>query len=546
MIKFLKHNWVKLLSIPVILAITIMTVMFAFPAAADDIDELVVSVTDVVITSWDTASENIQALVNAYYNAFKSVGSTRFFSSVSDIPKTWLKVVSDGALQGVYVLETVDDLYYYLDPLTNKLTAYTGYHYSGGGGHHYSGSTGGGGGRNRWTVSDGEEMYLSADDFQSVINRLSQQYGPKNTSNRHSWQTDKAYLTHLSFFSEGTFFNSGLSEVYCVPFFYNGKTKDTYYYSLCQLHFYQQVTQDEDGNNVVSLYMDYYNWFDGGETTTSLVSEDLSTIRYMRFPDITCAQLTFRGFTKYSDFLSYTNGSYMSVAGVDIGTSYDLSDLSLNTSIQWASTLPWAIRYTTNSAAEIAAQDYADYGFFYSSAPINMGAYDIDWDKMPDDYSVVASGDTIYDYDIIDNTTGDTTTINNYINNNYNYPDNDNGSGGNGGNNSGGQTSGNVTVSGDINVGGKVEVDVNVNINHEDNSGGNGGSSGAGESENPSDYIDPGTVEGDISEYLKQVPEISSNVINWLKGMISWLPKEIYGLIILGLVVAIFCRLNGR
>ena len=530
LIRFLKSNWVKLLSIPVILAITIMTVMFAFPAAADDIDELVVSVTDVVVTSWDTASDNIQALVNAYYNAFKSVGSTRFFSSVSDIPKTWLKVVSDGALQGVYVLETVDDLYYYLDPLTNKLTAYTGYHYSGGGGHHYS-SSGGGGGRNRWTVSDGEEMYLSADDFQSVINRLSQQYGPKNTNNRHSWQTDKAYNTHLSFFSEGTFFNSGLSEVYCVPFFYDGKTKDTYYYSLCQLHFYQIVSQDDNGNNVVSLYMDYYNWFDGGETTTYLVSEDLSTIRYMRFPDITCAQLTFRGFTKYSDFLSYTNGLYMSVAGVDIGTSYDLSDLSLNTSIQWASTLPWAIRYTTNSAAEIAAQDYADYGFFFSNAPINMGAYDIDWDKMPDDYSVVASGDTIYDYDIIDNTTGDTTTINNYINNNYTYPDDD----------SGGQTSGNVTVSGDINVGGKVEVDVNVNIKSDEPSGGSGASGGTVGTIDSSDLSDVA-----ISDWYQWLLDSTESLSGFLSTFLGWLPASVLPILCVAVAGVCLCRFLGR
>lgn len=279
--------------------------------------------------------------------------------------------------------------------------------------------------------NDDGDVQISAEDFRKMCEALEEQYAPKNTSNRHSWQTDKAYNTHLSFFSEGTFFNSGLSDVYCVPFFYNGKTKDTYYYSLCQLHFYQQVTQDENGNNVVSLYMDYYNWFDKGETTTYLVSSDLATIRYMRFPDITNSTLTFRGFTKYSDFLTYSNGSYMQIAGVSIDPSYDLSDLSLNTSVRWQATLPWAIRYTTNSAADIAAQDYADYGFFYSNEPINMGAYDdIDFKRIPDNYYITINGDTVYDYPITNPDTGKSTTINNYITNNYYIGDDDSSGGG--------------------------------------------------------------------------------------------------------------------
>ena len=538
MIKFLKHNWVKLLSIPVILAITIMTVMFAFPAAALDpskgIDVFldligfvppignVIQFVDFIydMNAWleiDTRALQPEELLVAWREMVQATGI-----SEDDFAEYWNTCINDYGLADERLIMIEETVRYGLT--LSDVIAYA-----------YAPAT------DNCTLTDKGEVKLSPERFQDIVNRLSEQYGPKNTSNRHSWQTDKAYNTHLSFFSEGTFFNSGLSEIYCVPFFYNGKTKDTYYYSLCQLHFYQSVSQDEDGNNVVSLYMDYYNWFDESETSTYLVTSDLASIRYMRFPDITCAQLTFRGFTKYSDFITYSNGSYIPVSDVSIDPSYDLSDLTLNTTMTWQATLPWAIRYTTNSAAEIADQDYADYGFFYSSAPINMGAYDIDFDRFPDDCSIIAGGDTIYDYSIVDNTTGDTTTINNYITNNYTYPDDD--SGENGGNNSGGQTSGNVTVSGDINVGGKVEVDVNVNINHEDNSSGNGG---AGESENPSDYIDPGTVEGDISEYLKQVPEISSNVINWLKGMISWLPKEIYGLIILGLVVAIFCRLNGR
>lgn len=54
-----------------------------------------------------------------------------------------------------------------------------------------------------------------------------------------------------------------------------------------------------------------------------------------------------------------------------------------------------------------------------------MGA-DIDTTKIPDNYYITVGGDTIYDYNITNPATGDSTTINNYITNNYIF----NGSGG--------------------------------------------------------------------------------------------------------------------
>ena len=105
------------------------------------------------------------------------------------------------------------------------------------------------------------------------------------------------------------------------------------------------------------------------------------------------------------------------------------------------------------------------------------------------------------------------------------------GSGGNG------STSGNLTVGGRVEVEGKVDIniivpDINININ------GNG--------ENPNDYIDPGEIETDLDNYLQYVPKVSKDFIDYLKDFFSWLPPPVYGILMLGLVVAVFCRLSGR
>mgnify|MGYP000830561652 FL=1 len=70
--------------------------------------------------------------------------------------------------------------------------------------------------------------------------------------------------------------------------------------------------------------------------------------------------------------------------------------------------------------------------------------------------------------------------------------------------------------------------------------------SGSSSNPDPGDYIDPGTVDTNLDHYLEQVPELSKGFIDYLKDFFAWLPDEIYGLIILGLVVMIFCRLAGR
>ena len=177
-----------------------------------------------------------------------------------------------------------------------------------------------------------------------------------------------------------------------------------------------------------------------------------------------------------------------------------------------------------------------DWGYIMSETPFELfkDQTSIDFSRIPNNYTITINGDTIYDYSITNPDTGDSTTIKKYIDDDYDFPQvpdvpdvpdpgDDSGTGGK------------VEVSGKIDVSGKVDVDVNVNVN-----------SGSSSNPDPGDYINPGTVDTNLDHYLEQVPELSKGFIDYLKDFFAWLPDEIYGLIILGLVVVIFCRLAGR
>ncbi len=177
-----------------------------------------------------------------------------------------------------------------------------------------------------------------------------------------------------------------------------------------------------------------------------------------------------------------------------------------------------------------------DWGYIMSETPFELfkDQTSIDFSRIPNNYTITINGDTIYDYSITNPDTGDSTKIKKYVDDDYDFPqvpdvpdvpDPGDGSG----------TGGKVEVSGKIDVSGKVGVDVNVNVN-----------SGSSSNPDPGDYIDPGTVDTNLDHYLEQVPELSKGFIDYLKDFFAWLPDEIYGLIILALVVMIFCRLAGR
>lgn len=168
-----------------------------------------------------------------------------------------------------------------------------------------------------------------------------------------------------------------------------------------------------------------------------------------------------------------------------------------------------------------------DYGFLISAEQFTT-TYRFDTARLPVNSTVTISGDSVYDYSITDNSTGETSTIYNYVTNNYTYPENSGGttSGGSGGGNSG-TLGGDITVGGKVDIGGKVDVNVNVNGN------GNGVSADMPD-------LDP------VDDYLNSALDESSGLRKFFKEFFDFLPVEIIALLGIGLSVVIIARLLGR
>lgn len=165
-----------------------------------------------------------------------------------------------------------------------------------------------------------------------------------------------------------------------------------------------------------------------------------------------------------------------------------------------------------------------DFGFLISSEQFTT-TYQFDTTRLPVNSTVTISGDSVYDYSITDNSTGETSTIYNYVTNNYNYPETSGGntSGGNGG----GAVGGDITVGGQVDVGGKVDVNVNVNGN------GNGVSA---------DMPDMNAVD----DYLNSALDESTGIRKLLKEFFGFLPDALVVLLGIGLAAAIVARIFGR
>lgn len=163
-----------------------------------------------------------------------------------------------------------------------------------------------------------------------------------------------------------------------------------------------------------------------------------------------------------------------------------------------------------------------DFGFLISSEQFTT-TYQFDTTRLPSNSTVTISGDSVYDYSITDNSTGETSTIYNYVTNNYSYPETSGGniSVGNGG----GTVGGNITVGGQVDVGGKVDINVNVN--------GNG-----------DNYSMPDT--SGMNDYLESALDDSSGFRKFLKVFFDFLPPPILVLLGTALTCAIIARLCGR
>lgn len=396
-------------------------------------------------------------------------------------------------------------------------------------------------------ADDNNKFQITGKAFKDVVADYNSRYSPMDNPEQFIWsynsdnsvtKTKQDRSQRFYFFpqvpvyagSSGTWGNQKWTDFYLIGFAIDDISG--VYYGKYYVHVY---TKNENGS--VSLITDYYSLSDGSLYQTKKGTWDIGNYPYLSMHYATGSSMfSFRGYKSASAYYGDVTSSWKTIVTSNVAMPLSASDNSGTLEFTKCVALPSFTPDTNKSD---------DYGFICSSKPFELFANQtgIDFQKIPDNYIITINGDTIYNYPITDPSTGNSTTINKFIINNYIIP---------------GKIdidepidppyiredpnvilSGNVEVNGNINISAdpiqiKTDpIDINVNVN----SGSNG---------NAGNFIDPGTVDTNLDHYLEQVPELSKGFVDYLKDFLAWLPPEIYGLIILGLIVVVWCRLAGR
>ena len=386
------------------------------------------------------------------------------------------------------------------------------------------------------TDDTGEPATITGSDLKSIVADYNSRYSPMDNPEQFIWsynsdnsvtKTKKDRSQSFYFFPQvpvyagtsGTWGNQKWTDFYLIGFAIDDTSG--VYYGKYYVHVY---TKNENGS--VSLITDYYSLSDGSLYQTRKGTWDIGNYPYLSMHYASGSSMfSFRGYKSASDYYGDVTPSWKTIVTSNVAMPLSASDNSGTLEFTKYVALPSFTPDTNKSD---------DYGFICSSKQFELFANQtgIDFQKIPDNYIITINGDTIYNYPITDPSTGNSTTINNLIINNYIIPGYPEAPDPDGPITSGVKVSGNVKVDGEINI--KADpIDINVNVN----SGSNG---------NAGNFIDPGTVDTNLDHYLEQVPELSKGFVDYLKDFLAWLPPEIYGLIILGLIVVVWCRLAGR
>ena len=373
--------------------------------------------------SWEDVGEDAIKLRDAYAKILAEAGDGDFIGAAVksgvDLPIAWLTTLKDGAL----AISPVDDLYYYFSD--GKLV------YDDNREHR----SGGGGGRRHGEATE-IQPEVPASFVKQVKDYWSDYYKPHENAQQFIFSYQSRGSTYPSPYALGS----------CCPVYMNtngnwgGKNWDSFYFMLFYTddsvgtyyssQYFHVYTKREDGD--VWLYVDSYNLSNGlFKETFSMNWEDIQTAPFLGvginrgsihnvFP--------FYCFASYADYLSLQSKSEVWYCQFDnmIDTKFNKSDVLLSNMLKSVSFTP-----DTNKND--------DWGFLCSSEPFELFANQsgIDYDKLPDNYTITIQGDNIYNYPITDPSNGNSTTINNYITNNYIMGD-DSGGG------SGGDTTNNV------------------------------------------------------------------------------------------------------
>lgn len=504
------------------------------------------------VTSWADVAEDAISVRDAYFTYWFSHKSSfgDFIKQASDIPVSWLKFVDSFG----WVISPVDDLYYYLNDSKDLMVA------AGGGGGHSRTALHGGGGYCRTcrkssdectceffeSEADGFNPVINGSDLKQIYTDYSLMYSPMPTPSQYLYNYQSAtgkketgygyhqFNPYAPVFRYGKGYGADVGQksgwsngCYVLPYIFDDDLQGTYY-SWGYWHFYHK-TED----NIRYMCADYISLADDSDVTHFERAWNMSEKG---------ASYGLATFANYFALCSY-NSDTLYLQCSQSSADYSLLQLSLGRDKFLALNGKITDLVSKSFTSFLQASTFTpqtntadDWGYIMSETPFELfkDQTSIDFSRIPNNYTITINGDTIYDYSITNPDTGDSTTIKKYIDDDYDFPQvpdvpdvpdpgDDSGTGGK------------VEVSGKIDVSGKVDVDVNVNVN-----------SGSSSNPDPGDYIDPGTVDTNLDHYLEQVPELSKGFIDYLKDFFAWLPDEIYGLIILGLVVMIFCRLAGR
>lgn len=549
-IKFFKHNWNKIISGLCAVCISALCISDFAYASSDQ---------------WAALGEDAVALKNAYVNYVKSLSSgsiSEVFGSAVDIPTSWLKTMSDGVL----AISPVDDLFYFFSD--GKLQ------YEDNRSHR----AGGGGGRRR-----GEATEIKPDVPASYVKQVNDYWSNyyKPIQNKSEYFYDYQGTGH----NITPVYSSSKSWVFgpCAPIYTLNKTWG--HANWDEVYVLPAIYDDDIGYNYFCSY--YYHFYATREDKESYLNFDIISLSG---GEVVSSQKVAWDSKAEVYSLCMDSGGFVRVKVVSFSSVFNwLGDKTvLNSNVFTAGQLgKYFDMISCHDYSSTGLYDFFksvsftpntnkndNWGYYMSNEPFQLysNQHYIDFNNIPDNYVITVYGDNIYNYDIRDPVTGKHTTINNYITNNYIFPegsddgddsgsgsDDSGGSGGSGGSGSSGGTvsgdvsvGGKVDVSGNVDVSGKIEIDtkpidININVNNPGSgsgSSGSGGTSGTGES--VGDYIDPPDVDPTISNYLAVIPDISRNVSSYIMDFFSIFPYEIYGLIVLGLVIAIFCRIAGR
>ena len=527
---FLKHvflyfkrdpkEFVALICAVCIIAISFFTA--SYPAFAAD--------TVKTWNDWDEVGEDAIALRDAYVKYLREVGEGDFIGALGkgvDVPIKWLKLLSDGRL----VLSPCDDIIYFLKDNVLQST-------------HKQGKEADTGLASRLKpVIDGKtgkQLYDYWSEYYKPHENASQyiwSYQSTNSKSTYPYTLDSDAPLYMS--TNGNWGRKDWdSGVYLMVFFCDDNNTHGYYYSSRYCHVY---SQKDAGATMANIVFDFYDVASG-----QLVDSVKNGWMAANFPflglnfDVSCSTSTeFLRLFKYSTYANYMSktssewGLFPTKLGNFIASDYSYSNAFLTSLCRSVSFTPSS---NTND----------DYGLIMSSEPFELygSQTKIDYNQIPDNYTITINGDTIYDYDITNPDTGDHGTVNYYITNNYTLPENgskddtkdDSGSG---------TVSGNVTVGGKVDVSGKIEIDtkpidININVN-----GGGSGSSGTGDVSSSPEGVE---FDQDVSlnNYYDWMQEQTSGFSGFMKNFFSWLPEPIVIMLCAGFALVILARFLGR